>query len=569
MTSREKEMQPQIEELQKTIDKLQLLNLGLKQQANQSDAANKAKSDFLAMISHEIRTPLNGVIGLTEILLDTKLDSKQRHYSNLVLTSARNLLTLINSLLDFSKIEADKMELDIGEFDLRKLVDELIKLYSLTGQGKNLRVYAEIDPRLTGCYLGDSYRIRQILVNLLGNAIKFTDRGSVVLRVTGSTADARHEVVRFEVEDTGPGIPADKLDKLFIPFSQVDNSTTRRYGGTGLGLAICHKLVSLMDGEIGFASTAGKGSRFWFTLPLRIAGSEPAKEARPRPEPPQYNCRHENERRGPKRSPALTSILIVDDDGTNRFVLETILQNTSTHIITVENGREAVRLCESRDFDLIFMDCRMPVMDGFEATAAIRSLTAGKSRKHPVIIALTADATQATRQHCSAVGMDDCLIKPLNFDRLQQVFDNWLPDAGIQIHTRPHTLPLPAAAEKSEPETKPAAAPPIDDKVLAELQENIGDIQPVIRVFLHSLQDRLEQLQQAIAKGESAVVSRVAHTIKGSCSQFGATHLAELCRLAETMGNNKNMANMEILFKKIKQTAEQVATFLREKLDER
>ncbi|HDO29439.1 MAG TPA: response regulator, partial [Desulfobacteraceae bacterium] len=364
-------------------------------------------------------------------------------------------------------------------------------------------------------------------------------------------------------------IPADKLDKLFIPFSQVDNSTTRRYGGTGLGLAICHKLVSLMDGEIGFASTAGKGSRFWFTLPLRLAGSEPAKEARPRPEPPQYNCRHENERRGPKRSPALTSILIVDDDGTNRFVLETILQNTSTHIITVENGREAVRLCESRDFDLIFMDCRMPVMDGFEATAAIRSLTAGKSRKHPVIIALTADATQATRQHCSAVGMDDCLIKPLNFNRLQQVFDNWLPDAGIQIHTRPHTLPLPAAAEKSEPETKPAAAPPIDDKVLAELQENIGDIQPVIRVFLHSLQDRLEQLQQAIAKGESAVVSRVAHTIKGSCSQFGATHLAELCRLAETMGNNKNMANMEILFKKIKQTAEQVATFLREKLDER
>ncbi|NIA05336.1 MAG: response regulator, partial [Proteobacteria bacterium] len=217
---------------------------------------------------------------------------------------------------------------------------------------------------------------------------------------------------------------------------------------------------------------------------------------------------------------------------------------------------------------LIFMDCRMPVMDGFEATAVIRSLTADKSRKHPVIIALTADATQATRQHCSAVGMDDCLIKPLNFDRLQHVFDNWLPDAGIQIHTRPHTLP--AAAEKSEPQkNKPAGGPPIDDKVLAELQENIGDIQPVIRVFLHSLQDRLEQLQQAIAQEESAVVSRVAHTIKGSCSQFGATHLAELCRLAETMGNNKNMANLEILFKKIKQASEQVASFLGEKLDER
>ncbi len=568
MTLLEQDMQQQIEELQKTIGKLQVLNQGLKQQATQSDAANKAKSDFLAMISHEIRTPLNGVIGLTEILLDTKLDSKQRHYSNLVLTSARNLLTLINSLLDFSKIEADKMELDIREFDLKKLVDELIKLYSLTGQGKNLRVYAEIDSRLSDhCYLGDSYRIRQILVNLLGNAIKFTDSGSVVLRVTGLMTDARQEVVRFEVEDTGPGIPAHKADKLFIPFSQVDNSTTRRHGGTGLGLAICQKLVILMDGEIGFESTEGKGSRFWFILPLRPAGSEPAQKARSRLEPPQYDCCYENERRGPERSPALTSILIVDDDETNRFVLKTILQNTSTHIIMVENGREAVRLCKNRDFDLIFMDCRMPVMDGFEATAAIRSLTAGKSRKHPVIIALTADATLATRQHCSAVGMDDCLIKPLNFDGLQHVFDNWLPDAGIRIQTRSHTLP--AVAENSELKTKPAGAPPLDEKVLAELQENIGDLQPVIRVFLHSLQDRLEQLQQAIIKKESAVVSRVAHTIKGSCSQFGALHLAELCRLAETLGNNQNMVNLEILFKKIKQAADQVAAFLMEKLDER
>ncbi len=567
MTSCEKKMQPQIEELQKTIDKLQVLNQGLQQQASQSDAANKAKSDFLAMISHEIRTPLNGVIGLTEILLDTKLDSKQKHYSNLVLTSARNLLTLINSLLDFSKIEADKMELDIEEFNLNELVEELIKLYSLTGQGKNLRVYAELDPGLSGRYLGDSYRIRQILVNLLGNAIKFTDRGSVALRVTGSMSDdATHEMVRFEIEDTGPGIPAHKLDKLFIPFSQIDNSTTRRHGGTGLGLAICQKLVSLMDGEIGFESMEGQGSRFWFTLPLRLAGGEPVKKTRPRPEPPQYDRSHETERRGPERLPALTSILIVDDDETNRFVLETILQNTNTHIVTVENGREAVRLCESRDFDLIFMDCRMPIMDGFEATAAIRSLTEGKSRKHPVIIALTADATPATKQRCSAVGMDDCLLKPLDFDRLQHVFDNWLPDAGIRIHTRPHTLP--AAAETSEPKTKPAGSPPIDDKVLAELQENIGDIQPVIRVFLNSLQGRLEQLQEAVTKGESVIVSRVAHTIKGSCSQFGAAHLAELCQLAETMGNNNNMANLEILLKKIKQAAEQVAAFLREKLDE-
>ncbi len=260
----------QLEELQEAVVRLKSENLRLEKLAEQADAANKAKSDFLAMISHEIRTPMNGVIGLTELMLGMEQDSKQKKYTGLILTSARNLLTLINSLLDFSKIEADMMELDITEFNLRKLVEELMTLYNVATLRKDVQVFSEIDPDVPAFFIGDSYRIRQIFVNLLGNAIKFTDVGSVVLKVIYTQhSDDDIKLLRFEVRDSGPGIPPDKLDRLFKPFTQVDASSTRRYGGTGLGLSICQKLVELMKGEIGVNSEKGTGSTFWFALPLK------------------------------------------------------------------------------------------------------------------------------------------------------------------------------------------------------------------------------------------------------------------------------------------------------------
>ncbi|MBW2329158.1 MAG: response regulator, partial [Deltaproteobacteria bacterium] len=294
---------------------------------------------------------------------ETKLESRQKKFGELILSSARNLLTLINSLLDFSKIEADKMTLEIKPFNLRELLDEIIQLYELAGKRKGVEVNLEVDPALAECYLGDAYRIRQVLVNLLGNGIKFTDHGSVQLSVVlEKTKDSG--MIRFTITDSGPGIPENKQDRLFVAFSQVDNSSTRQYSGTGLGLSICKKLVELMNGTIDFSSRVGQGSSFWFTIRLVRPETVETKLQPDIPVPvqPMMNSQDVGEGNSPPR------ILIVDDDETNRMVLEEIFRKTDALIVTAENGEQAVQFCRQLPFDLILMDCRMPVMDGFEAT---------------------------------------------------------------------------------------------------------------------------------------------------------------------------------------------------------
>lgn len=568
MTLDDNTLRAQLDELTATVARLEEDNAQLTKLAQQADAANKAKSDFLAMISHEIRTPMNGVIGLTEILLGTELDSKQRHYSSLILTSARNLLTLINSLLDFSKIEAKMMELDIAEFDLKKLIDELMALYNVATERKDIKVYAEIDPRIAGRYQGDSYRIRQILVNLLGNGIKFTDEGSVILRVIfEQVTDAGLDMLRFEVKDSGPGIPADKLDRLFKPFSQVDASSTRRYGGTGLGLSICQKLVELMKGEIGVTSEKGGGSTFWFSLPLEpvVGQFNNGRDASSRAEVIS-SLRNEKVSGKDGASSEGPLFLVVDDDETNRFVLETVLSKSGARVLTARNGQEAIELfLMNNDLDMILMDCQMPVMDGFEASKRIRAIAIELSRKKPCIIALTADATPSTRQLCKEVGMDDYLTKPLEFGILQRVIDNWLPGSGIQVISHPREPEVDERQSINEEENFQGIQ--IDEKVLERLKQNMGDIKPVIRVFLGSLPGRMEELQKAVAGSDHEEIRRIAHTLKGSSSQFGAIYMSRLCFQAENMAKVEKLENMEALYEKIRQSADHMVEFLSEELD--
>ena len=557
-------LQARIVELEAEVQRLALENGKLLQKARQADSANQAKSVFLAMISHEIRTPMNGVIGISELLLDTELQPRQKHFAQLIRTSAASLLILINNLLDFSKIEANKMSLDIEPFDLRTLVEQLLTLYQVTGRRKGLTVTAEIDPALSRLYLGDSYRLRQVLVNLLGNAIKFTENGTILLRVTREKTGSAGDLLRFEVQDSGVGIAADAIGKLFLPFSQVDSSSTRRYGGSGLGLSICAKLIKLMNGEFGVQSDAGKGATFWFTLSFEVVSDSLDTASAVLPTLPEAGGAGyaDIDSLAVRETDGSLRLLIVDDEETNRIVMAETFRNTGVTVVTACNGQEAIDACRSTRFNLIFMDCQMPEVDGFAATEAILEASAGDLQDPPAIIALTADATAVTKTRCEEVGMVDYLVKPIDFNKLQGVLSHWLPEL--------HTSVVPGIGEKTleaASSGQNAGSVVIDTAILERLREHVGDIGPVVGIFLSSLERRVGELEQAVQRSDAEAIKKVAHTMKGSSSQFGAQELTHLCQLAENMGKSGNIAQIGRIFEQIVGAVRKVQYFFTEQLD--
>ena len=434
------------------LHRRRLYTLDLVAAVEKAEAGARAKSEFLAMMSHEIRTPMNGVIGMTELLLGTPLTPQQQGFATTIQASADSLLTIINDVLDFSKIEAGKLQIESVPFDLQQLVDQTLAILMprATAKGIRLEAHFQIPGRW---HLGDPSRVRQILLNLAGNAVKFTAQGGVVVTLESPTP-AR---IRCTVQDSGIGIPIEQQGRLFEQFSQADASSTRRFGGTGLGLAISRKLAEHMGGTIGFTSQPGLGSTFWFELPLApVPAPEPAPPVSPAVETSVAATTPPAEPHGAPTGlpfPALPTrrrVLLAEDNRVNQQVALAILEHFDCEVEVAPDGRQALDLATTGRFDVILMDCQMPEMDGWEATRRIRAHEAAAQAPRTPVIALTANAMAADRESCLAAGMDDYLAKPLRSSQLGAALDRWAPP-------RPARAPAPETAPVTAPNTTPVA----------------------------------------------------------------------------------------------------------------
>ena len=481
-----------------------------------AEEASRAKGRFLASVSHEIRTPMNGVVSMAGLLAETPLDARQQGYVKIIQTSARSLLRVINDILDFSKLEQGKLKLENRVFDLRELVGDVAELFFSTAGDKGVRLDWSFAPDTPRQVRADPGRLRQVLVNLVGNAVKFTDAGKVEIRAWVAAQAEGESELRFEVRDSGPGIDAGAGGRLFQPFSQADASDTRKHGGTGLGLAISKQLTELMGGEIGFESEPGKGSLFWFTvkagLPRSGARSEEAPGAFPEPvaEVPDGNAR-------PMR------ILVAEDNPINQMVAVCLLERLGYHADIVANGLEALEACKAVDYDIIFMDCQMPELDGYGATAHIRRLEK-QGRHRSYIVAMTADAWPGSRERCMAAGMDAHLTKPVLIADLKMALALGRAVAAAS--------PLPAALPASAPSAA-SETDPIDFRIVERLRASIGAddgmFGELVEGFLADAKAKVRGLQGFLAEGKGQELAMMAHGLKGLSLNFGCLAMARKC----------------------------------------
>ena len=402
-------------------------NVALREAA---DSSNRAKSEFLATMSHEIRTPLNGLLGTADLLANTRLDEHQNRLLSTLIGSGRILLGIMDDILDLSKIEARELRLDSRSFSPTKLAQGVKDLFANYAANKGVTLSVEVKARVPQCVVGDGNRIQQILVNLVSNAIKFTDAGNVTIVVDAPSTVGNRSTVRFQVEDTGCGIEPAARDRIFLPFTQADSSVSRRFGGTGLGLAISRRLVHLMGGSIDFRSTVGVGTCFWFDLELPVVECEPTQEPAL---PPDAHVRFAHSGTAalmpaPDAIHKGRHVLVVEDDSVNSMIAEAQLNQLGCSCVIAFDGEEALAQLAADRFDLVLMDCMLPGMSGYDVTRAWRVKEAQQSLEHVPIIALTANALSSNVEKCRQAGMDDFLTKPCTAEKLAIALKRWLPD---------------------------------------------------------------------------------------------------------------------------------------------
>ena len=483
-----------------------------------ADAASRAKSEFLANMSHEIRTPLHGVLGMTALLLDTPMSAGQREHLQTIHSSGTALLAIINDVLDFSKIDAGKLVFEEIDFDPRALVREAVGVVALRAEEKGLRLEQHVADSVPAGLRGDPGRVRQVLLNLLSNAVKFTTRGWVRIAVVAEAVDEAGVRLRVTVSDTGIGVPADAQAQLFHSFTQSDSSTTRRFGGTGLGLAICKRLVGMMGGDIGLHSEVGIGSTFWCTLQLARAQATVVPRA------------------GDEAVPAIRPgrVLVAEDNLVNQRVASAMLAKLGQQVDVASNGREAVEKVRQGRYDLVFMDCQMPELDGFAATREIREHEARAQQvpraPHVPIVAMTAYAMSGDRDRCIAAGMDDYVAKPMTFAQLAEALGRWLgaPQAGA-----PQAGAGASPPEQPEVVDDPAAGVRLSvwEELCSELSR--GELRDMVELLRNQVRQAVALMRVQRLTGELRRVGELAHTLVGAAGNLGAAPLAEAARAIE------------------------------------
>ena len=628
----------------------------LQRLVEESQAASRAKSQFLANMSHEIRTPLNGVIGMADLLLATSLDDRQRRYATLAKSSAEVLTCLINDILDFSKIEAGKLDIESISFPLISVVEDVCDMLAPKAFQKGLSVVCDIAEEIPSTTTGDPIRLRQILINLVNNAIKFTSTGEVRVRLSLAEGDGK-KLIRFEVIDTGIGIPPDRMDRLFKSFSQVDASTTRKFGGTGLGLAIAKQLVELMGGTIGVSSAEQVGSTFWFTLPLGagiatiakaaspkrilliepndstrnviaraiaarghslvipeqpdiapITGIDVAIVADPRPSIPGVRsillldssnpadasaleargfagCITRPVRRdqllnaieGPanggqgvngvaqSRTPSpvgAARILVAEDHEVNRLIVVDMLAQVGWNADVVCDGQAAVTAAASGKYQLILMDCQMPIMDGFTAAKAIRAQEQEGSTPRVAIIALTANAMSGDRQRCLDAGMDGYCSKPIDKHRLIETVRSFVKPADAPAGPNPPPEPAPATDQA------PAPQAPMN---LNLLLDRCGGKAPLARKILEKFASQtasaISQFHDCMHAPDAAQIARISHGLRGSAGMVAATRMQEIAAQLEQMGVSQQLEGLEQVVASLKQEVLRCNSFIQSALE--